>query len=74
MVHIVTSLPPAKAEATDEVRNNDTNGSINNKIVSDAHVAGVMGGEDQLMPEKTKEDSTSDVPPIPQKIDERYEE
>ena len=65
----MTSLPPAKAEASDEVRNNDTNHGIDRKVVSDAHVTGVVGGERQLMPEKTEEDGTKKIPPFPQKVD-----
>ena len=74
MVHIVTSFPPAKAEAADEVRNNDTNSGIDGKVVSDTHVTGVVSGEDKLMPEKTKERGTKEIPPFPQKVDERHEE
>lgn len=70
VVHIMASLPPAEAEATDEVRNDDANNGVDDKVVSDAHVAGVVGGEDQLMPEKTKEDCAERIPPFPQKVDE----
>lgn len=70
MVHIVISFPPAKAEAAHEVGNNDTNSGINGKVVSDTHVTGVVGTEHQLMPEKTEEDGTKEIPPFPQKEDE----
>jgi len=70
VMNIMISLPPAKAEATKEVRNDDTNSRINDKVVSDAHVAGIVGAEHQLMPEKTKEDGAGNIPPFPQEVDE----
>ena len=51
VVDVVVAFPPADAEAADEVGDEDADAGVDVEVVRDAHVAGVVGGEDELVPE-----------------------
>lgn len=57
VVHIVASLPPSQTQSSDPVGNNDADCGVDVEIVRDAHVAGIMGCEDKLLPEAPEEES-----------------
>ena len=50
VVDVVVSLPPANGQAAQKVGDEDPDTSVNMKIVCYAHVAGIMDGENELMP------------------------
>ena len=54
VVDIVTSLPPAQAETAKEIPNEDSNTGVDVEGVRDAHMTGIMCGEDELVPEPSK--------------------
>lgn len=62
VVYIVTSLPPSQAQPSKIVGNDDSNHSVNMKVVCDTHVSSIMGGENELMPE-APEPKTGHRPP-----------
>lgn len=74
MVDIMTSLPPAQTQTTKVVANDHANHSINLKVVSDTHMTGVMGSEDQLMPKAPEEKCGQAKPRTVQKKEEEREE
>lgn len=55
-------LPPTNREATEEISNNNSNNRVNLIVVRDANVAGIVGGENKLMPERSKAQRRSFVP------------
>ena len=56
VVHVVAAFPPAQTQASDEVCDDYSNGGVDLVVVRDGVVAGVVGGEDQLVPEAAQED------------------
>ena len=52
MVDVVTALPPANAQPTTQVCNEDADERVHGQVVRNAPVAGVMRGEHDLMPEQ----------------------
>lgn len=54
--------PPAYAEAANKVSNKDGKETIYGPVVCDAHVAEIVYGEDELMPEQSEADGTGDEP------------
>ena len=51
VVDIVVALPPATAETTEKVGNEYADTAVDVEVVGDAHMAGIMDREDQLVPE-----------------------
>ena len=62
VVHVVVALPPAAAETAEEVGDQDADAAVDVEVVGDAHVAGVMDGEDELVPEEAQTDGGKSVP------------
>lgn len=62
VVDIVVALPPAKAEAAEKVGDDDSNNGVEGEGVCYSHMAGVVGGEDKLVPEHAEEESARAVP------------
>ena len=62
MMNIVVALPPPEAQTTQKVCNNDADYSIDVEVVSDAHMARVMGSEDKLVPKHANESSRQTIP------------
>jgi len=46
VVNIVVALPPATAETTEEVRNEDPDAAVDVEVMGDAHMASIMNRED----------------------------
>ena len=61
MVNVVISFPPADRQTTEEVCNKYADAGIDVEIVGDAHVASIMGCEDQLMPEDADEEARESI-------------
>ena len=61
VVDVMVALPPAYGETTQKVGNEDAYASIDVKIVRDAHVAGVMSGKDELVPEHAQKSARKSV-------------
>lgn len=61
VVDIVVAFPPANAEATDEIGDEDADAGVYMEVVRDAHMPSVVGGEDELVPEEAEEDSGEGV-------------
>lgn len=74
VVNIVVSLPPTYAQSAEKVSNHDSDYRIDVEIMRDAHVTGIVGGEDQLVPEHAKAQCTHTEPAMLQGQDERAEE
>jgi hypothetical protein len=68
MVDIVVAFPPADTKTADEIRNNDTDNSINVEIMRDSHVSSIMSGENKLLPHASKEKPRGAVPPVAESI------
>lgn len=62
MVDVVVALPPAEAEAAEEVGDDDPDDGVGREAVRDAHVSGVVRGEDELVPEQAEEEAAAAVP------------
>ena len=62
VVDVVVALPPAEAEAAEEVGDDDADDGVEGEGVRDSHVPGVVGGEDELVPEHAEEESAGAVP------------
>lgn len=62
VVDIVVALPPAEAEAAQEVGDDYSNDSVESEGVRYSHMAGVVGGEDKLVPEHAEEEPAGAVP------------
>lgn len=74
MVDVVVVLPPADAEAADEVCNYDADRAVEVKRVSYSHVAGVVDGEDELVPKKTQRQGRKEEDLLLEEVDEGREE
>ena len=61
VMYIVVPLPPADGEAAEKVGDQDADAGVDVEIMSDPHVAGVVGGEDQLVPEEAKKTAGEEV-------------
>jgi hypothetical protein len=80
MMNVVATFPPANGQAAAKVRNEQSHQRVGNKMVSNASVAGVMGGEHDLVlwvlvesgdqgnsyPEEAQEGGRRQVPAAPQ--------
>lgn len=64
VVDVVVAFPPAKGEATEEVGDEDADDGVEREGVRDAHVAGVVGGEDELVPEHAEAEAGEGVLPV----------
>lgn len=62
VVNVMVLLPPTARESTEEICNEDADYRVNMKRVGDAHVAGVVDREDQLVPEHAEKDGRERVP------------
>ena len=51
VVDVVISLPPAETQSSKIVGYEDTKNAVGVEVVSNAHMACIMGSENQLMPE-----------------------
>lgn len=60
----MTPLPPAQRETSEEVGNDDSHAGVDLEVVGDAHMAGIVRGEDELMPETSHEERRSFVPAV----------
>ena len=61
VVDVVAAFPPAEGEAAEKVGDYDADDGVKCKGVRDAHVAGVVGGEDQLVPEEAEAEARERV-------------
>lgn len=61
VVNVVVSFPPAYAETTQEVGDQNANASVQVEGVGDAHMAGIMRAEDELVPGEPKEEASQSV-------------
>ena len=64
VVDVVAPLPPAQTEAAEKVGDDDADDGVDGEIMGDAHMAGIMGGEDQLMPEDAEEETANGIASI----------
>lgn len=62
MVDVVIALPPSQAETSQIVCNNDSDDRVDMKVVSNAHMAGIMSREDELVPEAAKKECRRAIP------------
>jgi len=74
VVHVMTALPPADRQATAEVGDEHADQGVGDEVMGDAHVAGIVRGEHDLVPEQAEEDGGGHVPFAPQGDDEQGEE
>lgn len=74
VVDIVIPFPPAETQATQEIRNHNSNHSIINEVMGDAHVSSIMSCEHQLVPEQTEEQTAGSVPAEPKEEKAQREE
>lgn len=74
VVHVVAALPPAEAEAAEEIGDDDADDGVDGVVVCDAHVSGVVRREDQLMPEQAQKDGAEGVPAPAQEIQAQTEQ
>ena len=56
MMDVVVAFPPAYTQPANEVGDEDADTGVEVEVVRDAHVAGVVGSEDKLVPEEAKDD------------------
>lgn len=54
VVDIMVAFPPAQGEAAEEVGDDDADDCVEREGVCYAHVAGVVGREDELVPEEAE--------------------
>lgn len=64
VVDVVVAFPPAEREATEEVGDEDADDSVGCEGVRDTHVAGVVGGEDELVPEHAEAEAGDRILPV----------
>lgn len=57
--------PPANAQPSNVIGNEDGDDSVQRPVVGDPHMAKVVGCEDELMPEQAKEEGTNLEVPVP---------
>lgn len=50
VMHVVVAFPPTARQATKKIGNEDADAAINVKVVRNAHVAGIMHRENELVP------------------------
>ena len=62
VMDVVVALPPAEAEAAEEVGDDDPDDGVQGERVRDSHVARVVRGEDELVPEHAEEEPARAVP------------
>lgn len=74
VVDVVVAFPPAKGEATEEVGDEDADDGVEREGVRDAHVAGVVGGEDELVPEHAEAEAGEGVLPVVEEVEHGGEE
>lgn len=55
MMDIVVPFPPTQAQSSKVVRNDHAKQAIGMEIVSDTHMTSIMGSENELVPETSKE-------------------
>ncbi|TGO66402.1 hypothetical protein BELL_0958g00060 [Botrytis elliptica] len=55
VMDVVIALPPAEGEPPEKIGHENPNAAIGVKAVRDAHVSGIVGGEDELVPEESEE-------------------
>ena len=61
MVDVVIAFPPADTQPTHEVGDEDADAGVDVEVVRDAHVAGVVGGEDKLVPDEAEKEGGEGV-------------
>ena len=61
VVDVMVAFPPAYTQSTNEVGDENADAGVNVEVVRDAHVARVVGGEDELVPEEAHEDGREGV-------------
>jgi hypothetical protein len=64
VMDVVIAFPPSDGKTTKEVRNEDADTCVNMEIMGYAHVACIMGGEDELMPEGAQESAGKCIPAV----------
>lgn len=74
VVDIVATLPPTEGKSSAEIGNEGSNERVDDKVVGDAHVAGVVGGEGQLMPETAHEQCRELEILVPEKYERERKE
>lgn len=57
VMDIMVPLPPSQAQSSQVIRNYHANHTVYMEMMSDTHVACVMGCEDKLMPEAAEEEA-----------------
>jgi hypothetical protein len=62
MMDVVAAFPPAQAQPSNKIGNNDSNAGISLKVMRDSHVACIMGSKYELVPEAAKEQAGESKP------------
>ena len=62
VVDVVITLPPAAAETTEEVGDENSNAAVDVEVMCDAHVASIVDCEYELVPEHAYEYARESVP------------
>lgn len=62
VMHVVCALPPAQRKAAKEVGNDNSDSGVNGEVVSNTHVASVVGSEYKLVPEECEKHATGTIP------------
>lgn len=57
VMDIMITLPPSQAQSSQVICNYHANHSVDMEMMSDTHVAFIMGREDKLMPEAAEEET-----------------
>ncbi|KAI7288067.1 fatty acid desaturase [Hortaea werneckii] len=61
VVDVMVAFPPAAGEAAEEVGYEDADAGVDVEVVRYAHVAGVVDGEDELVPHRSQEGGREQV-------------
>lgn len=68
VVNVVIAFPPPQAEASEKVRDNDSNNRVDMEVVGDAHMASIMGSKHELMPKAPQEEGRRAIPPQTEEV------
>ena len=66
VVNVVVALPPSETQTSEIIGDEHANDTVDVEVVSDTHMTGIMGTEDQLVPESANEQGRDFVPAVVQ--------
>lgn len=66
VMHVVISLPPARAQAAEIIGDEHGENRIGVEVVRDADVRGIVDREGKLVPKEAKRKGSGNVPPSPE--------